>query len=92
MDRIKKLVDCMEQFNNGDISAETYAELSFKVDLPFHQKLIQFRSVHFIKRQIIQKIRINENVLKFVSVLVSIAYEVINSNTMYWNIVCATQV
>ena len=56
LDCIKKLVDCIEQFNNGDISTETYVELSFKVDLPFHQKLIQFRSVHFIKRQIIEKI------------------------------------
>ncbi len=56
LDRIKKLVDRIEQFNKGDISADTYVELSFKADLPFHWILIRFRSVHFIIRQKIQKI------------------------------------
>ena len=56
LDQIKKLVDRIEQFNKGDISADTYVELSFKADLLFHQKLIRFRSVHFIIRRKIQKI------------------------------------
>ena len=42
----------LSQWDNDD----TYVELSFHADLPFHQKLIQFRSVHFIIRQIIHKI------------------------------------
>jgi len=56
LDRIKRQGDRIEQFNKGDISADTYVELSFKADLPFHQKLIRFRSVHFIIRRKIQKI------------------------------------
>ncbi len=55
MQRIKKLLDCVEQFNKGEINTDTYVELSLKADLPFHQKLIQFRSVHCIMRQTIHK-------------------------------------
>ena len=42
-----------------DIDDDTYVELSFQADLPFHQKLIQFRSVRFLIRQIIHKIWID---------------------------------
>ncbi len=56
LDCIEKLAVCIEQFNKSEIEADTYVELSFQADLHFNQKLIQFRSVHFIIRQIIQKI------------------------------------
>ena len=56
LDCIEKLVECLEKFNKGEIDADTYVELSFQADLSFHQKLIQFRSVRFLIRQIIHKI------------------------------------
>jgi len=56
LDCIEKLVECLEKFNKGEIDADTYVELSFQADLPFHKKLIQFRSVRFLIRQIIHKI------------------------------------
>ena len=56
LDYIEKLVECMESIDIEEMDCDTYVELSFQADLPFHQKLIQFRSVRFLIRQIIHKI------------------------------------
>ena len=56
LDCIEEIAAYIEDNDIEKMDCDTYVELSFQADLPFHQKLIQFRSVHFIIRQIIQKI------------------------------------